>query len=55
MKCVICGKPVDKHFTPNGRVYWTNGYKADPVKDGRCCSICNNTIVLPAAQLKSMD
>ena len=48
MKCVICGYVVDKHFTSEGRVNWTKGHNAQPVKDGLCCTICNNTIVIPA-------
>jgi hypothetical protein len=29
-------------------VYWTHGHNALPVKDGRCCTQCNESKVLPA-------
>ena len=39
MKCVICKKEItdDKY-----------GHNADPVKEGRCCTKCNHTVVIPA-------
>ena len=45
--CCICDGPIDPHTTPDGRVYWTHGHNAQPVKDGRCCTKCNETKVLP--------
>lgn len=35
--CCICG-----------RTYTHWGNNADPVKNGRCCDICNNLYVIPA-------
>jgi hypothetical protein len=37
MKCVICKKP-----------YQSMGHNAQPVKDGRCCTDCNDIHVIPA-------
>ena len=36
-KCNICKAPYNGY-----------GNNAAPVKDGRCCDICNQTIVIPA-------
>jgi hypothetical protein len=46
--CCICRGPIDWHTTPEGEVYWTHGHNALPVKDGRCCTQCNENKVLPA-------
>ena len=46
--CCLCNGPIDPHTTPEGKVYWTAGHNALPVKDGRCCTQCNGTKVLPA-------
>lgn len=42
MKCSICGGPIEREFTG-----WAGGHNAAPVNDGRCCSDCNWTIVIP--------
>lgn len=36
-KCSICGKYIKNEFSNN----------AQPVNNGRCCTICNDTIVIP--------
>jgi hypothetical protein len=43
MKGVICGEPLAK---PSDT--WRHGCNAQPVKDGRCCAKCNETVVIPA-------
>jgi hypothetical protein len=35
--CTVCGTP-----------YEGAGHNANPVSDGRCCSTCNDTLVIPA-------
>jgi hypothetical protein len=40
-KCDICGDDIDIRGT------WTKGHNAQPVADGRCCSVCNDTVVIP--------
>ena len=45
--CCLCNGPIDPHTTPDGEVYWTAGHNALPVKDGRCCTQCNGTKVIP--------
>ena len=46
--CCICGKKIDAMVSPDtGKEIWTKGHNALPVKDGRCCSDCNNKIVVP--------
>ena len=27
---------------------WKHGHNADPVNQGRCCDVCNTTVVIPA-------
>ena len=36
-KCSICGKNIKNEFSHN----------AQPVNNGRCCTVCNDTIVIP--------
>lgn len=42
MNCSICQKQIEVH---NG---WDKGHNAEPVSDGRCCDVCNATVVIPA-------
>lgn len=55
-ECVICNQDIDKQiltrYNPNTDtevrdVYWTEGHNAEPVADGRCCTSCNNDVVVP--------
>lgn len=48
LKCSICGDRI--YPEANG---WDKGHNAQPVNDGRCCTICNATTVLPE-RLKSL-
>ena len=48
MKCCICKKEIEVLRNPEGKVIWDMGNNAEPVKKGRCCDMCNNTIVLTA-------
>jgi hypothetical protein len=45
--CSICKGPIDHHKTLEGEVFWIYGHNAQPVNDGRCCSDCNSTVVIP--------
>ena len=48
MKCIICGKQIEKKLHPvTGEVYWDTGNNAEPVNSGRCCDGCNDTVVIP--------
>lgn len=40
--CSICFLPIDKVHT------WEHGHNAEPVNNGRCCTVCNDTVVIPA-------
>jgi hypothetical protein len=40
-KCSICNEVI----LPTK--YWNGTHNAHPVNEGRCCSICNDTIVTP--------
>jgi hypothetical protein len=40
--CSICQGDIDAQGT------WTRGHNAEPINDGRCCTHCNNTVVIPA-------
>lgn len=42
MRCSICGQDID---LIGGS--WTEGHNAEPVNDGRCCTSCNNGVVIP--------
>ena len=37
MKCSICKGAIDDQY----------GHNAQPLNDGRCCSICNTQFVIP--------
>jgi len=45
--CCLCDGPIDPHTTPDGKVYWTLGHNAQPVKEGQCCTKCHDAKVLP--------
>ena len=46
--CCICNEKIDAMVDPEtGKEIWTEGHNAEPVADGRCCSDCNNKIVVP--------
>ncbi len=47
MKCCLCGEEIEKKYTPKGKMYWDTGSNAEPLKEGRCCEVCNNTKVIP--------
>jgi len=38
MKCCICSKKIKTKY----------GNNAEPIKEGRCCDLCNAIIVIPA-------
>jgi len=42
MKCSICTNDID--VQSNG---WEEGHSALPLSNGRCCTICNDTEVVP--------
>ena len=42
MKCSICTNDID--VQSNG---WEEGHNALPLSNGRCCTICNDTEVVP--------
>jgi len=51
MKCCICDGEIDKHYTPEGKMYWGKGHDPAPVKTGkddRCCDNCERVVVMPA-------
>jgi len=42
MKCSICKNKID--VQSNG---WKEGHNALPLSNGRCCTLCNDTEVIP--------
>jgi len=46
MKCSICKEEIDKQYH-NGEMFWDKGHNAQPINDGRCCTKCNNEVVIP--------
>jgi len=51
--CSICSGGIDHHKKADGTVFWTEGHNAWPINEGRCCTDCNETIVLEA-RMRSM-
>ena len=47
MICVICKNEIDKQYNADGVMYWDQGHNAQPISDGRCCTSCNDNVVLP--------
>jgi len=47
MICSICSNEIEPQRKPSGEIYWEHGHNAAPVKEGRCCSWCNDTLVVP--------
>lgn len=45
--CSICQFDIEP-LTREGKVIWADGNNAWPVNEGRCCNICNDSIVTPA-------
>ena len=43
--CVICGLKID--IITSGDFEWKDGHNAEPIKEGRCCTECNNSVVIP--------
>lgn len=50
MKCVLCEEKVD--VQDNG---WDKGHNANPVSEGRCCTDCNYTVVVPARLVADLE
>jgi hypothetical protein len=46
LNCSICKQEIEAEIFPNGEA-WTEGHNAQPINDGRCCKMCNYSIVLP--------
>ena len=46
MKCSLCKGEIDKHYTPEGEMFWDKGHNAQPLSDGRCCDSCNNKVIV---------
>lgn len=49
MQCSICKTEISTESSG-----WSEGHNASPVTDGRCCSPCNQKIVIPARLYKLM-
>ena len=46
MKCSICFNDIE--VQPSG---WNQGNNAQPVNSGRCCNVCDSSVVIPASCL----
>jgi|TARA_B100000315_G_C14396288_1_gene504356 hypothetical protein len=60
LNCSICKEKIDEQITKNtNTVYWTEGHNAEPINAGRCCTECNNNVVIPirllGARLSRME
>ena len=42
-KCSICRGEI----YPEPISGWDKGHNAEPINEGRCCVVCNDTVVLP--------
>ena len=45
MYCSICQKDIASRARD---IKWLKGNNAQPVNNGRCCDVCDKTIVIPA-------
>ena len=55
LKCSICHEKIDEHVNPfTLKVYWIEGHNAQPINNGRCCTICNDTIVVPVRLTRAL-
>lgn len=50
IKCVLCEEKVG--VQDNG---WDKGHNADPVSEGRCCTDCNYSVVIPARLIVDLE
>ena len=41
--CTICNGTIEIEISG-----WREGHNAEPVTPGRCCSVCNAEVVIPA-------
>jgi len=48
VKCSICNGYIKPIRNNKGKVVWSEGYNAFPIKTGRCCSVCDQNLVTPA-------
>ena len=46
-KCCICEETIDIQTNSKGEIAWTAGHNALPIKNGRSCTICNDSVVIP--------
>jgi hypothetical protein len=53
--CVICGGEIKPHYDSNGEPYWYGGHNAEPVKEGRCCDVCNEYDVIPTRIMRMLS
>jgi hypothetical protein len=49
-KCSICFNAIG--IDTNG---WDGGHNAQPINNGRCCEVCNETVVIKARLQKFAD
>ena len=42
-KCSICGDDILPELISG----WDKGHNAEPINEGQCCSMCNDTVVTP--------
>jgi len=45
MKCSICKTEIEKQEDEYGKVIWDKGHNAHPINNGRCCGICNESVI----------
>ena len=45
LQCCICNGDIDIQFEGTDH-QWDEGHNAQPVADGRCCSMCNDSVVI---------
>lgn len=46
MECSICKGEIDVLKDDKGKVVWSDGHNAEPINDGRCCTKCNDEVVI---------
>ena len=51
-KCSICGADYSNEGMARGHGF---GHNAQPINDGRCCDLCNETEVIPQRIINVMS
>ena len=57
LDCCLCGDKIDEQVIKTGAktVIWAEGHNASPLKNGKCCTECNMSKVVPFRIICSLE